>query len=102
MDLFQNISPDSAFTLALVCALLCGAVILLVMGLQIISGVLDIIGGILGLGLDILGGGPLSWCGCLLLFVGLFACGGLVMLLAQALSTCGTAQAVNLCLIFGR
>lgn len=102
MDLFQNMTPDGAFLLALGCVLLCGVGVLLFLGLQIIGGVFDIVSGVLGLFFDILGGGPVSWCGCLLFLVALFACGGLTLLGAQALATCGTPDAVNLCTLFGR
>jgi hypothetical protein len=50
---------------------------------------------------NILSGGPVAWCGCL---VGLFACAGcgvLTLMVGSALQQCGTAQAVNLCRLFG-
>ncbi len=102
MDLLQNIGADNAFLLALCCAVLCGVGVLLLLGLQIIGGVFDIASSFLGLFFDVLSGGPLAWCGCLLLVAGIVVCGGLILLLAQTLATCGTPQAVNLCLLFGR
>ncbi len=102
MNLFQNMTPDSAFLLALGCVLLCGVGVFLFLGLQVIGGVLNIFGSFVGLFFDILSGGPVAWCGCLLVIVTLFACVGLALLGSQALSSCGTANAVNLCSFFGR
>lgn len=51
---------------------------------------------------NIIQGGPVSWCGCL---IGILLCGGCGIGTAVVLSlasTCGTADAVNFCRLFGQ
>ena len=50
---------------------------------------------------QIVAGGPVTWCGCLLAVLGCGACGLLATTLMSIYSSCGTAQAVNFCRIFG-
>lgn len=68
---------------------------------QLLGGVVQIVGALVGVVLNVLSGGPIAWCGCGLLL--LFGCGvvSLVGWLASALPQCGTLQAVNLCRLFG-
>jgi hypothetical protein len=101
VDLLQGIDSQTAFFLAVGCVLLCGVGIVLFLGLQIIGGIFEIFSSVLSLFFDILGGGPLSWCGCLLFIVLCVGCVGLTLLGIQALSTCGTQEAVNLCRLIG-
>jgi uncharacterized protein involved in cysteine biosynthesis len=83
-----------------ICGLLCvGGVVLLVV-LQVLGGVLGFLFGFVEMFLGILSGGPASWCGCLAVLIGIVVCGGLAFMLAGALSSCGTPDAVNLCRIF--
>jgi len=90
-----------------VLVLVCGCCIALVFfggiisfALGVVGAAFDIIGSVVGIILDILGGGPVAWCGCLVAIVILLGCGGVMLALANALSTCGTPEAVNFCRIF--
>jgi hypothetical protein len=51
--------------------------------------------------LGVITGGPLAWCGCILVIFGCAGCGVVTLAVAQVLPRCGTAQAVNLCKLFG-
>ncbi|MAS34194.1 MAG: hypothetical protein CL610_09310 [Anaerolineaceae bacterium] len=102
MDLSQFIDPNNTLLVVLGCVCLCGVGIILVAGLNFIGGFIDIFTSIIGVFFDIVTGGPVSWCGC---FVFIFFCAGaavMVYLLLQALATCGTPQAINLCSFFGQ
>lgn len=102
MELLQNIDLGNAAVIGLACACLCGVGFILVTGLHLVTSVLGIVGGLFEIFFEILGGGPVAWCGCLL---GVAACIGgigIAILLIQAVSTCGTAQAINLCSLLGQ
>ena len=74
----------------------------LIVVLNVFGSALDFVCNVFQFVSNIVGGGPLSWCGCL---IGVFVCGGgicMVALMASVLSTCGTAQAVRFCSLFGR
>lgn len=102
MDALLNTSdPGNLVMLALCCALLCVGGVVLTLGLQIIGGVLDVFTSVFQLFFDILSGGPVAWCGCLLMVVGCAGSVGLAILVSQAISTCGTPQAVNFCRFLG-
>jgi hypothetical protein len=86
--------------------LLCAGVLCLGGGallvvLQFLGGFIQIIGGLLGFFFELLNGGPLAWCGCLIALGG--GCGliVLVLYLVQVLPQCGTPQAINLCRLLG-
>lgn len=102
MDISQLFSADNTLLLVLGCVCLCGLGFLLVTGIGIIGGFLDTIFSIFNVFFDILAGGPTSWCGCLVVIVLCAGGVGLALLMAQALSTCGTPQAINFCSILGR
>jgi hypothetical protein len=71
-------------------------------GLQVIGGLLGAFSSIFEIAFDVLSGGPVAWCGCIVLIVG---CGGgtlLIVILAQGLSSCGTPQAINFCSFIGQ
>jgi hypothetical protein len=102
VEILQNIDPGNAAIIGLACACLCGLGFILVTGLHVVTSVLGVLGGLFEIVFEILGGGPVAWCGCL---VGVAACAGLIglaILLVQAFSTCGTAQAINLCSLLGQ
>lgn len=102
MDVLQNVDAGSALLLAVGCVLLCVVLFVILSVLQFVGGLLEIFGSILGGLFDVISGGPASWCGCLVLIAAIVVCGGLILLLAQAFTTCGTPQAVNFCQVFGR
>lgn len=98
----MEIDLSNPVVIAIGCVCLCGVGFVLMTGLQFIGGFLDIFTSIFGMIFDILSGGPVSWCGCL---VFLFICiGGIVLavVVSQGLATCGTPQAINLCSLFGQ
>ncbi|MCU0511895.1 MAG: hypothetical protein MUE40_04915 [Anaerolineae bacterium] len=69
--------------------------------LQILGIGFGIVGGVLEFIVNIVSGGPIAWCGCLVLLFACAGCGGLALLIASVLPQCGTPQAVNLCRLFG-
>lgn len=97
----QNIDSGTILFFAVGCVALCIIGIGVLFSLQIFSGIVAMLSGLLqGFG-TILSGGPLAWCGCILLFV---ICGATAVVgiwLVSILSTCGTADAVNICQLFG-
>jgi hypothetical protein len=98
----MNIDAGSAILLVLGCAVLCVVGFVLMSALQFIGGILEFFGSFLGMFFEILSGGPVSWCGCLLALVGLAGCCIVALLIAQSLATCGTPQATNFCSLFGQ
>ena len=99
MDMLQGIPWG---TVLLIGGGLCLLGVGLIVILHVFGSAFDIIGNLFQFIPDLLGGGPLSWCGCL---IGLFVIGGCICtiaLSASVLSTCGTAQAVRFCTLFGR
>lgn len=85
-------------TVLLITAGLCGIGIVL----AIIVQVFGFVGNFLEIIFEVFNGGPLAWCGCL---IGIFICGGCactVAFAASVLSTCGTPNAVNFCVLLGR
>lgn len=98
MDFLTNIDLGA---LILICGVLCvgGAVILI--GLQVLTGAFELLAGGAEIFVDILTGGPASWCGCLVFLAGCLICIGIALAIASVLSTCGTPDAVNFCRIFG-
>jgi len=81
--------------------LLCAGGLVLAVVLPVITSLLSFVGGFLEFFLDILTGGPVAWCGCLVVVLLLVGCCGLVALAGFTLSTCGTQEAVNFCRWFG-
>jgi hypothetical protein len=102
MDFSQLLSSAGGILpLILLCV---GAIIVIaVLGfvLNFLGNAFDIIGGVFGIFTDLLTGGPLVWCGCLVFLAVLFICGIGGFWLFTTLSTCGTPQAVNLCGLLG-
>jgi hypothetical protein len=81
--------------------LLCVGGIILSVVLPAIASLLSVVGGFLEFFLDILTGGPVAWCGCLVVVILLVGCCVIVALAGFTLSTCGTPNAVNFCQWFG-
>lgn len=98
----MQIDASSLPTIALALCGCCLLGLILSFALQI----LGIVGSLLGVIFDLIGGliggGPVAWCGCLVAIGGLGACGLLTALVISALQACGTPQATNLCSLFGR
>jgi hypothetical protein len=85
-----------------ICAVaLCGVGLVGSVLLNFFSIFLNILGGLLGLAFEVLGSGPVGWCGCAVV-VGL-GCGiiWLISYLLTVIPNCGTPEAVNLCRLLG-
>lgn len=78
--------------------LLCFVGLALFVVLQFFGNILGSVAGFFGLFFDVIQGGPLAWCGCLLLVGACAICAGIIYLG----SICGTPNAVNFCALFGQ
>ncbi len=96
MDLLQMIDPAHLPFIAVGCALLCVALLVIGFVLQALSGVIDLLLGILGALVDLLQGGPGTWLGCALAIITLAACAGIAFLLIDAPNSCA-AHPTNFC-----
>lgn len=102
-QLLQNFNANSALTIAAVCGGLCLLAVVLFFGLHIIGGTFGALFGIVELFIHVISGGPVAWCGCLLLLGACTLCSGItIYLLTSVLPSCGTPQAVNFCQFFGK
>ena len=100
-SLVAGIDGGSAVTLGIVCACLCGVLFVLGFILQFVGGALELVFSIFGVFFDVLSGGPVAWCGCLVLICGLCGCGFFAISTFSLLSTCGTPEQINLCRLLG-
>ena len=100
MDLLQNIDPAHLPYIAVGCALLCLVALVIGFLLQAVSGIFDVIFGLFEIVIDILQGGPVAWCGCIFLLVGMAAAAGGVLLLLNAPEACADYP-TNFCRWFG-
>ncbi|HRF96009.1 MAG TPA: hypothetical protein PLZ51_12470 [Aggregatilineales bacterium] len=103
-ELLQNANVP---IVALVCGGMCLLSLVLVVVLPILTGTLQIFGsiidiftGIIGAFTGILSGGPVAWCGCLFFLIVLMMCGGMALLIAGAISSCGTPNQMLFCRLF--
>ena len=103
IQLLQNLNIDlgSSPLVLLLCCGICIVGVFLVFGLQFIGILLEGVGHFLEVFLGILGGGPFAWCGCLVGLGILAICGLIAVAFFNVLGTCGTANQVNLCRLFG-
>lgn len=88
MNFLNNLDPNLVPYIGVCCALLCVVIFVVGFAMQVLGGFFDIFTQGLGLIFDILGGGPIAWCGCLLGIFGLIACAGFVMIILNAGSSC--------------
>lgn len=100
MDLLQNLDPSNLPYVAVGCALLCLVALVIGFLLQAVSGIFDVVFGLFEIVIDMLQGGPVAWCGCLLLLAGLAAAAGAVLLLVFAPEACAEFP-TNFCSWFG-
>lgn len=100
MDFLQNIDPAHLPYIAVGCALLCIVVFVIGFLLQAVSSVIGVLFGLFEVLLDLLQGGPVAWCGCLLLLSGALAFAGAVFLLLNAPESCA-AHPTRFCQWFG-
>ena len=88
MELLQNIDPAHLPWIAVGCALLCVALVVIGFLLQAISSIFDVIVGVIEVVVEVAQGGPVAWCGCSLLIIGLIACAGFAFLYLNAPESC--------------
>ena len=88
MELLQNIDPAHLPWIAVACALLCVALVVIGFLLQAISSIVDVIAGVIEVAVEVAQGGPVAWCGCALLIIGLIACAGFAFLYLNAPESC--------------
>ena len=100
MDLLQNINPAHLPYIAVGCALLCLVVFVIGFILQAVSGILEIIFGAFELLINLLQGGPVAWCGCIVAFFGIAVFAGAVFLYLNAPESCA-AHPTRFCQWFG-
>ena len=89
-------------TLALIVVGLCAVGVVAFILVNIFGMFIGVFTGIFEGIANLVAGGPVAWCGCLLTVLGCAACGLLAATLLSIYSSCGTAQAVNFCRFFGR
>ncbi len=100
MELLQNIDPSHLPFIAVGCALLCVSVLVIGFLLQAVSSLFDVVAGLIQVALEIAQGGPIAWCGCSLLIIGLIACAGIAFLFLNAPESCAI-QPTRFCQWFG-
>lgn len=100
MDL-DILGSGAPLLIALGCIVLCIVGVILFIGMQIIGGVFGIFGGVVDVVFELATAGPVPGCGCVVVVVGCMLCVGVVLAISSVLSTCGTPDAVNFCRIFG-
>ena len=100
MDVLQSIDAAQLPYIAAGCALLCVVVVVIGIIMQAVSSFFDVFVGFAEVIIEILQGGPMAWCGCVLV---IFACIGLAggaFLLLNAPESCA-AHPTNFCRWFG-
>ena len=100
MELLQNIDPAHVPIIAVGCALLCVALVVIGFILQALSGLFDVIIGLIEIVAEIVQGGPVAWCGCALLVAIGLAGAGFAFLYLNAPETCA-ANPTRFCQWFG-
>ena len=100
MEFLQNFDPSLLPYIAVGCALLCVVIVLIGFFLQALSSIFEVIFGLAEVVVDILQGGPIAWCGCLLLIFGGLGIAGGIILLLNAPASCAV-HATYFCRWFG-
>ncbi len=95
-----NLDPQTVTIIVVIAALCIGGLILSFI-LPIISGIFGVFSNFIEIFIDVLTGGPVAWCGCILLLLFLVGFCGFIAVMAYSLSTCGTPDAVRFCTWFG-
>ncbi|NWF68755.1 MAG: hypothetical protein HXY40_06705 [Chloroflexi bacterium] len=97
----QNLDAGTILLIVVGCGLLCVVGIGLLFSMQILASVVGMFSGVVQVISTLIQGGPLAWCGCILLFVICIAVVIVGIWFASILATCGTPDAVNFCRFFG-
>jgi hypothetical protein len=98
-NLLQNVDLGTLLVLVVGAVLLCVVGVILFFGLQIISSTLGLVVNFFDLFAGIIGGGPVSWCGCLLVLIICMGCAGIAVLAVTCNSNPGS---MNFCVFFAR
>jgi|FLYN01.1.fsa_nt_gi hypothetical protein len=98
-NLLQNVDLGTLLVLTVGAVLLCVVGIILFFGLQIISSTLGLVVNFFDLFADIIGGGPVSWCGCFLVMLVCAGCAGIGLL---AVNCSSNPASMNFCVLFAR
>ncbi|MCB9454951.1 MAG: hypothetical protein H6671_03065 [Anaerolineaceae bacterium] len=97
MDILQNVDIGTLLLLGAGLAVLCVVGMILFFGLQLIGSAFGVLIGFIELFSGVVTGGPVAWCGCLVLIAACLLCVGTVLLY----STCtANPTAMNFCAIF--
>jgi hypothetical protein len=99
MPLLQNVDIGTLLLITVGCVLLCVVGLVLMFGLQLIGTTLHTFVGLFQVFESVLSGGPVAWCGCLvLLFICAVIVGG-----ALVIVTCNSdPNAMNFCTLIPR
>jgi hypothetical protein len=98
LEFIQN-NPQVAAFIGILCGGLCVVGMVLFFGMQMITGIFQ--AGV-NLFATVIGGGPVSWCGCLVVLILLIGCAGVSIWGVSVLTNCGTTQRIILCDWLGR
>jgi hypothetical protein len=99
MDFVQNLDLGNLLVLTVGAVLLCVVGVVLFFGLQIVGTTFGLFTNFIDLFTDILGGGPIAWCGCLLVLLTCVGCVGIALL---AVTCSSNPTAMNFCSLFPR
>lgn len=100
MEFLQTLDWGTLLPLILICGVILGILVIVLVVFQILGGVIGAIGGIFQFFMGILTGGPIAWCGCLVLIGGCGFCGLLSIALIRTIQSCDTNY-TNFCRILG-
>lgn len=98
----QGVDVGTVLLVAVGCVVLCFVGIGLSIGLSFIGNFLHMFTQFFQLFTHILSGGPVSWCGCLLLILSCFVCTGVTIFIVSFLPSCSGPNAINFCRLIGR
>src|SRR5574341_1514122 len=97
MNLLQNVDLGTLLVLTVGAVMLCVVGVILFFGLQILGSTLGLFANFFHLFTGILGGGPISWCGCLLVVLVCAGCAGIALL---AVTCNSNPSSMNFCVFF--
>lgn len=95
----QNIDLGGLLVIAVALVCLCLVGLLLMFGLQFLGSIFGVVFGLVDIVGSLIGGGPVSWCGCLVLVFVCVLCAGGALLITNCNANPG---AMNFCLLLPR
>lgn len=101
MDILSGLNITDGVLITIICASLCIVGIIGLFAIQLLTGALQFLVGFVEIFFGILQGGPLAWCGCLVLLFGCGICSIITFSFVSVIPQCSTPQAVNLCRFLG-